>query len=317
MVPHDATPPFALGLDAGGTATRIAIVDRHGAAVFRADAPPLTGHLWLGDDVAHLTRALADLHAAVAPAGVSPGAICLGLTGIGEDRAAAARVAADLGRLFGVPDDRISVLNDVALAYGAVFQAGEGVLVYAGTGSIAVHVDAQGRLHRVGGRGVILDDAGGAYWIATRALRQVWRAIEDEAPGAGESPLATALFGRIGGRDWDATRRAIYGGDRGTIGMLAIAVGVAADQGDPAAGAILQAAGRELARLGLILARRHGLTRIAVAGGALRISPRLFAAVRAAIPTEVTVTRATPDSALGAARRALQGLAGNTGIAAP
>ena len=39
-----------------------------------------------------------------------------------------------------------------------------------------------GEFHRAGGRGVVLDDGGGGFWIAREALRHIWR-TEDEAAG--------------------------------------------------------------------------------------------------------------------------------------
>jgi hypothetical protein len=69
----------------------------------------------------------------------------------------------------------ISMRNDVEIAYLDSFAPGEGYLVYAGTGSIAAWIDADGQFHRAGGRGVTLDDGGGGFWIAREAMRHIWR----------------------------------------------------------------------------------------------------------------------------------------------
>ena len=92
-------------------------------------------------------------------------------------------MVAMLATAFAAPEAGVRVVSDVEIAYRAAFAPGEGYLVYAGTGSIAAFIDAQGVLHRAGGRGVALDDAGGGYWIAREALRRLWRR-EDERPGA-------------------------------------------------------------------------------------------------------------------------------------
>jgi glucosamine kinase len=145
------------------------------------------------------------------------------------------------------------------IAYRASFAPGEGYLVYAGTGSIGAFIDAAGQFHRAGGRGVVLDDGGGGFWIAREALRHIWR-LEDEMPGAWQaSPMARAVFDYVGGADWADSRQFIYGQERGAVGKLALAVAATADQ-DPAA-TILRAAGRELARLALALTKRFGRVR--------------------------------------------------------
>jgi N-acetylglucosamine kinase-like BadF-type ATPase len=155
--------------------------------------------------------------------------------------------------------------------------------VYAGTGSAAVFVDAKGEVHRAGGRGTAIDDAGGGYWIAREALRAVWRA-EDERPGSWhESPLAAELFALVGGSDYSFTRRHVYEGTRGDVGRLALAVASAADR-DETAAAILRAAGAELARLARALIGRYGRRPVALSGRAAAMHPLIEEAARAALP---------------------------------
>ncbi len=104
----------------------------------------------------------------------------------------------------------VTLSNDIELAYLASFAPGAGYLVYAGTGSIGAYIDADHVFHRAGGRGVLLDDGGGGFWIAREALRHIWR-NEDEQPGCWrDSPLAQAVFEHIGGADWNLSRQFIY-----------------------------------------------------------------------------------------------------------
>ncbi len=135
-------------------------------------------------------------------------------------------------------------MSDTRLAYLCAFAPGEGVLVYAGTGSAASHVAAEGGVTLVGGKGVIIDDAGGGYWIATRGLRSLLRR-EDARPGsAWKTPLGQAFARRSAGADWPSVRQVVYGGDRGGIGRLALAVAEAAAGGDASALSILEAGAR-------------------------------------------------------------------------
>jgi len=66
---------------------------------------------------------------------------------------------------------RVIVLSDVEAAYLAAIGAGPGVLLLAGTGSIALGRDRRGRWTRAGGLGPLLGDDGSAFWIGRAWLR--------------------------------------------------------------------------------------------------------------------------------------------------
>lgn len=289
-----------LGIDAGGTRTRWALADRAGVVNAEGEVAGLS-FLQMGTDAgrAALHAQLADLAGAVLAHG-RPGAIRAGLTGYGGDGTA---LQGWLARLFDLPAARITLSNDIEIAYAACFQPGEGYLVYAGTGSIGAWINRDGVFHRAGGRGVVLDDGGGGFWIARAALRHIWR-IEDEQPGAWqESAMARAVFDHIGGSDWDLSRQFIYGQERGAIGQLAMAVAASADA-DPAASTILRGAGRELARLAIALRGRFGARPVALSGRAATLHPLIADTMRAVLPADLPLTLAGSAAHVAAARAA-------------
>ena len=293
-------PHLGLGIDAGGTRTRWALADRAGAILAEGQVAGLSA-LQMGSDAgrADLYARFMSLARAVLAEG-QPGAIRAGLTGFGGD---GAQLQGWLSKLFNTPAASVTLCNDIEIAYAACFQPGEGYLVYAGTGSIGAWIDAGGVFHRAGGRGVVLDDGGGGFWIARAALRHIWR-IEDEQPGAWrDSPMARAVFAHIGGSDWTLSRQFIYGEDRGTFGQLALAVAASADT-DPAASTILREAGRELARLAIALSGRFGPRPVALSGRAATLHPLIADTMRAALPPELSLTHARSEAHLAAARTA-------------
>ena len=89
----------------------------------------------------------------------------VGATGIWS---AAERAAAR--RLWRGWAKRIQVLSDVELAHAAIFGEGPGLLIAAGTGSIALVRDRRARLRRIGGWGPLLGDEGSGFWIGKSAL---------------------------------------------------------------------------------------------------------------------------------------------------
>ena len=273
---------LGLGLDAGGTQTRWALA-RDGEIVAEGQVPGMSALLLASTDGrARLHDTMARIASEVLAVG-RPDHVEAGITGLAEGDVAMSRIIAEP---FALKPRDVTIENDIVFAYRGLFEPGEGHVVYSGTGSVAAHIDAQGMLHRAGGRGSILDDGGGGFWIAREALRYVWR-NEDERPGAWkESPLGRELFARLGGPDWALTRAAVYGGDRGEVGRLALAVAATAEA-DPVSHAILVKAGLELARLGNAMVVRFGPLPVALTGRASRVHPAIEASMREAMLPEI------------------------------
>ena len=303
------TAVLGLGIDAGGTQTRWALATADGAIVADGAVEGLSALQMsseAGRAAVHVT--FTRLCQAVLAVG-RPRAVVAGLTGFGGDDLALAQT---LASLLALDAAHVSLGNDIEIAYRDSFEPGEGYLVYAGTGSIAAWIDAEGLFHRAGGRGVLLDDGGGGYWIAREALRHIWRR-EDEAPGSWQaSPMAGAVFAHIGGSDWSLSRAFMYGQDRGAIGRLALAVAASADA-DPLALDILQRAGQELARLALALTARHGPRPVVLAGRAAQLHPAIALAMRAALPVSLQMEQKVARSHEAAAKVAARAASQRTG----
>ena len=272
---------LGLGLDAGGTQTRWALA-RAGELLAQGHVAGLSG-MQLADEAGRgeLRGTLAALAAALAPYGPIS-AIHAGITGLPDtDQQGINEMKRLLAESLGLGHQAIHCRSDIRMAWQAAFNTkADGYLIYAGTGSMAAFVDTEGRLHRAGGRGLLLGDEGSGGWIATQALAQVWR-MEDEAPGSAvaESAMARALFAAIGGSDWAASRAYVYQHSRGQVGQLALAVAASASD-DARAADLLHRAGEELARLGLAMLQRFGQRPIVVAGRVLNLSPLIEQSLR-------------------------------------
>lgn len=288
----------ALGLDAGASGTRYALLAADGQVLAEGQGPPLAGVQLLeesGQVAADLTlggiaRALPQL----------PDAVVAAITGY--DHGQAPLMLPRLAQIFGAAAGAAKAMSDIELLCRAAFPPGDGIVVYAGSGSVAALLDAMGYLHRAGGRGAAVDDAGGSLWIAREAVKRVWRA-EDEEPGAWQrSPLAQALFEHVGGNEWHDMRQWMHGGPgnhpRGKLGELAGVVAAVAGK-DAAAMALLEQAGRELARMPLALMRRYGRHPVALAGRTFALHPAVVRGLEAALPagTEVETLRDPPHVA--------------------
>ncbi len=203
--------------------------------------------------------------------------VCIGAAGAGREEIAGAihKIVAEI-----IPGE-IEVVGDMQIALAAAFGAAPGVIVIAGTGSIAYGRDAQGRIARAGGWGFAISDEGSAHWIGCAAVSALLRVI-DQGEDACAAVEALPLFGemkaawRMGSLD-ELVRTANASPH---FARLFPAVLAAADAGDDLAQRVLAQAGMELAQLaGIVVRRLFGgdnenlpAARLAVTGGVFRHS---------------------------------------------
>ena len=79
---------------------------------------------------------------------------------------------------------RVRVISDAEAAYHGALGEGCGVLVLAGTGSMALARDARGRWARAGGLGPLLGDEGSAFWLGREWLAASAASSASAAPAA-------------------------------------------------------------------------------------------------------------------------------------
>jgi N-acetylglucosamine kinase-like BadF-type ATPase len=228
--------PIAVGVDAGGTAVRIARVDA-------------AGRLLVQTTPAVPVRALPDLLRRVwrtrGWTRQRPRALVVATRGVwtaGERR----RVAREVAPLAA----RVAVIADAQAALLGALRDGPGLLVLSGTGSIVVGRDARGRWARAGGLGPLLGDEGSGFWLGRQWLRATVDGADPEA--------ALRLL-----RQRDPVAR---------IAALAPSVLARSRRGDRRARAIVEEGGRHLAAQALSVARTLRLrtpVQVSWAGGVM------------------------------------------------
>lgn len=227
-----------LGLDSGGSKTRVVVADRQGRVLHlevAAGLDPTANPQWS-----------AQLHALMQIPGKWPlASAVLGLPLHGElaECSIAQRDAAQ--QALPCP---VVVENDVRIAFDGAFAGqGAGVLILAGTGSMAwaSRNEPGAEQVRVGGWGDVFGDEGSAYWIGCQALILASRSLDgrDAYPA-----LTRALLDHLG---LAAEQLAgwVYGlaNRRAGIAALAEIVSAWAMAGDPAAIRVLDEAAAHLA----------------------------------------------------------------------
>ncbi len=295
---------IALGIDAGGSSTRWLLCDEH-SVLAQGKTGSITGHLSTTEQREETSRRLSVMLLELLEV-AAPHSVVAGITGLSAYPEAKAFFQHALEKGLGLPTTRVRVYDDIAIAYLSAFAPEEGVVVYAGTGSIGYHLKQDGSSLRAGGFGYLVDDAGGGFWIGRAGLKQVLRKM-DETGSISHQPLALAIYEALGVQTWSDISPVIYQGGRSKIASLAPAVAKAATQHDAAAISILKNAGKELAQLAKVLLKRlEKPLPVAFVGGITSLSPILTQAFREALPAEAEFQVVNKEPVEVAARLALE-----------
>ena len=302
------SPAVLIGVDSGGSHTAVVIGDRQGRVLGRAEGP---GSAMRPGGAQRSAAVILDVaKRAATRASVSlPAAVALvGAAGAGrapeQEALAAAIVEAGVA-------ERADVRGDSEIALAAAFGDAAGILINAGTGSIAYARTADGRLHRAGGHGWQLDDEGGGYWLGRRALASAARSTDGVEE---KSTILERLLVALGLPTFDDLIRWTATATPAQVAALAPHVLNAAREGEMVTQRIVEEGAAELSRLVLVLSRHFSGTdaiKIATAGGLLRPGSPLLAALRARLATDVPRARFADadgggpvDAPLGALRLA-------------
>jgi glucosamine kinase len=240
--------PYYLGIDGGGTKTTCVVGDDSHLLASATTGP--SNIVRVGQ--AHARESLLQaVRQACAAAGITSEQVthtCVGGSGAARPELAAI-VREFLAEILSSP---IDVVGDMQTALEAAFDTGPGVIVIAGTGSIAYGRDRIGRTARAGGWGFAIGDEGSAHWIGRAAVAAVLRAA-DQCDEPTPSALAVALFRAWGVTSFSDLARAANSVPPPDFAALFPA---AVSSRDDLAAQVLTAAGGELAQIANVVIRR-------------------------------------------------------------
>jgi N-acetylglucosamine kinase-like BadF-type ATPase len=268
---------YVLGIDAGGTKTVCLLADEHGAILgeARGGGANLQAHGEL--EVEKVLHHVMDT--ALGERDIRPAAICLGIAGV--DRPNDADAVRGIMRRIGWKA-RTLVVNDALVALVAGAGDMPGIVIIAGTGSIAYGRNAEGHAARAGGWGYLLGDEGSGFWIGRRALSAVVRAADGRGPATELTARVMTHLSLV--RPSDLIHETYYRDlKRGAIAGLAPVVEQARQAGDAVASEILAHAATELTAAASSVVSRLGMRGevfpTILAGGIFKAIPWLAADV--------------------------------------
>jgi glucosamine kinase len=222
-------PEWVLGLDGGGTKTLLALANQNGDVLgpfIGAGVNPFDQPHWRSE----LETLLA--HCPVQQSEIAFSSF--GLPGYGESAAINAQQLEVVKNFAG---EKCVVLNDVAVAFAGALAGKPGVLILAGTGSMAWASDGHQEI-RVGGFGEGFGDEGSAYWIGQQALQKLSWALDGRLEDA---DYRDAMLKAIDAQDAEGLIAWFYGLEHQRSGVAALAKNLdqLADTGNLAAKNIL------------------------------------------------------------------------------
>jgi glucosamine kinase len=290
-------PKVLIGADVGGTKTAVA-VSIDGKIAGRAEGPGAA--VRPGRALASASTIIEVVRGALSDAGRLTGdVLVVGAAGAGRaPEREELRTAIRNENIAGY----VTVTTDIEIALAAAFEEGPGIVVSAGTGSVAVGRDQTGKRHRIGGYGWQMGDEGSGYAIGRASLGAVSRAADGRSP---PTALSRRLLQATRSADLDALVRWAAGASPSEVAALAPHILEVAAEGDPLAQGIADYAARELSQLAICLLPKMDLTppvRVAITGGLLSPDQPLRRALLAKLREESALkpTEAPVDAVKGA-----------------
>ncbi len=254
-----------MGVDGGATRIRSALADSEGRVLAEAEGgAALVG---AGEDQAVADRIVEQVRELVSRTGDSlpVDSLCAGLAGVAGRSNASAAVAARIREATVARE--VCIVADYEVAFLDAFGRGPGILLIAGTGSVAVGRSSEGPLARIGGWGALIGDEGSGYQLGLEGLRSAVRASEGRQA---RTSLTDALFHQLGvgsaAEVFEWSKRI----SKGDVAALAPRVIEEADRGDEAASRIVSETVEGLVQHARALARKLELgasPAVALVGG--------------------------------------------------
>jgi glucosamine kinase len=284
---------FLLGVDGGGTGTRVLLARRDGGVIGRGAAGPSALARGISSAWAEIGRAVtlafADAGLPAAPLGHC--ALGAGLSGANHRPWHLSFVQANPG--YGL----LELETDAFTMLLGAHAGRHGAIVASGTGSVGEAWHTDGRRASVGGWGFPIGDEGSGAWLGFHAMQHAQHAMDGRTP---PGALAQAVWARCGS-DRDALLGWCAQANQFEYAQLAPLV-FDAEAADPAAARLLTGATDALAQMARAL-DPVGRLPLAVSGSVgQRLAPRFATELRARL---VEVADGADAGALNLIRRTL------------
>jgi len=174
MKKHD----LYVGIDGGGSKTAVVLADHQGITLARVSGGPSNFQIIGTEKASSVVFSLIEHCCATTRYSMnSIVSIVAGLSGAGResDRSRMRDALIARARRSGITFGHLVIESDARVALEGAFRGKPGIILIAGTGSIALGKALNGSIHRVGGWGRVIGDEGSGYAIGQESLNVVSR----------------------------------------------------------------------------------------------------------------------------------------------
>ena len=289
---------FYLGIDGGGTKTKFLLGDEE---CIRAEATTAGSNILRTGQEAVRDALLRGIDDVCTSAGITQDDISRvvgGIAGSSNEEVRTALVEILRERISG----DVTVVGDMVIAHHAALEGRPGVLVNAGTGSIAYGRNKQNQTARAGGWGFAISDEGSGHCIGRAAIATAMRSFDAGVHQDFVHHLVTAL-GVERPEQLAAFANSTANPDFAQVFPIIVSI---AELGDESAQLILRDAGEELALLAeTVLHRLFGDedTAVVASGGVFRNAITVFESFQSKLLAnhrELRISLTHADPAMGA-----------------
>lgn len=271
---------YLLGIDGGGTNSRLLAVDMNGEQIGFCRGKSTSLECNSSSVVRNNLMILLKKFASASELSLDDCAgMCFGTAGVDTEytRLAMENMLDDMQMRF-----PIKVVNDSEIALYANTHGGPGLMLISGTGSIGYGINEAKKAWRVGGFGYLVGDHGSAYWVAAKGIEAALKAYDHSGP---DTCLINDFCKYLNQTGFDEILDFIYQKNKSDLAKLAYVVDDAREKKDAVAAGIMQGALDSLTLLVDTLARELSMDDkpypLLLGGGFILHTKWLYKALRA------------------------------------
>lgn len=267
---------YIIGIDGGGTKTKFTLFDTRGNVVDSVILPSCHVLQKPDNEVVNILKVGIDKLTSLISSEESI-IISAGLAGYGKNH----KIKNHIEYLCEIAFSPYPyyLFNDAEIALEGALAGEEGILLIAGTGSIAIS-KFKNKYQRCGGWGYLFGDEGSAYWIALELFKHYTYQVDGREP---RTQLVTLLKEHCKFTDdYDLIYYVtnILEKDRTKIAAHAILLGELIEVKDPVGDLILEKLAKQLARLiNSLTINFENKVKVSYVGGVFLLGEKLFVAI--------------------------------------